>query len=73
MLCVTDHQAAKSIKTSEFMPFVVFIAAPAVEIQRNMHEYARLKGKTDKIRGVSRLQSQDCCCFQNSSVYRRWN
>lgn len=46
-------QAAKSIKTSEFMPYVVFIAAPPVEIQRNMHEYARLKGKTDKIRGVS--------------------
>jgi len=47
------RQAAKAIKTSEYMPFVVFIAAPPVEIQRNMHEYARLKGKTDKIRGVS--------------------
>jgi len=45
-------QAAKSIKTSEYMPYIVFIAAPPVEIQRNMHEYARLKGKTDQIRGV---------------------
>jgi len=41
------------MKTSEFMPYIVFIAAPPVEIQRNMHEYARLKGKTDKMRGVS--------------------
>lgn len=51
-MCVLDisPQAAKSIKTSEFMPYIVFIAAPPVEIQRNMYEYARLKGKSDKIR-----------------------
>jgi hypothetical protein len=45
-------QAAKTIKTSEFMPYVVFIAAPPVELQRNMYEYARLKGKMQKIRTV---------------------
>lgn len=47
------RQAAKSVKTSEFMPYIVFIAAPPVEIQRNMYEFARLKGKMDKIRTVS--------------------
>lgn len=51
-MCILDisPQAAKSIKTSEFMPYIVFIAAAPVEIQRNMYEYARLKGKMDKIR-----------------------
>jgi len=34
------------------MPYVVFIAAPPVELQRNMYEYARLKGKMHKIRTV---------------------
>lgn len=34
------------------MPYVVFIAAPPVEIMRNMHEFARQRGKTDKIRTV---------------------
>ena len=58
MCCIIDRQAAKSIKTSEFMPYVVFIAAPPVEIQRNMHEYARLKGKTEKFRGVSWISIQ---------------
>jgi len=45
-------QAAKAIKTSEFMPFVVFIGAPPVEIMRNMHEYAKQRGKTDKYKTV---------------------
>jgi hypothetical protein len=59
LVCIFDEdnvvlrQAAKSIKTSEFMPYIVFIAAAPVEIQRNMYEYARLKGKMDKIRNVN--------------------
>ena len=46
-------QALKQIKTSEFMPYVVFIAAPPVEIMRNMHENARLQGKIERIKTVS--------------------
>lgn len=51
-MCILDasSQALKGIKTPEFMPYVVFIAAPPVEILRNMHEYARQRGKTDKIK-----------------------
>jgi len=51
-MCVLDinPQALKVIKTSAFMPFVVFIAAAPVEIMRNMHELARQRYKTGKIR-----------------------
>ncbi|ELU18407.1 hypothetical protein CAPTEDRAFT_181775 [Capitella teleta] len=51
-MCILDLNptALKEVKTSEFMPYVVFIAAPPVEIMRNMHEFARQRGKTDKIR-----------------------
>lgn len=45
------------------MPFVVFIAAPPVEIMRNMHEFARQRGKTDKIRTVSTQM-----CMSNARV-----
>jgi guanylate kinase len=58
-MCILDisPQAAKSIKTSEFMPYIVFLAAPPVEIQRNMYEFARLKGKTDKLKGENDFRS----------------
>ena len=46
-------QALKSIKTSEFMPYVVFVAAPPVEILRNMHELALQRGKTNRVKTVS--------------------
>ena len=46
-------QALKAMKMSKFMPFIVFVAAPPVEILRNMHEFARQQGKTDKVRSVS--------------------
>ena len=46
-------QALKSIKTSEFMPYVVFIAAPSIEMMRSQHELARQRGRSDKIRTVS--------------------
>jgi guanylate kinase len=68
-MCILDisPQAAKSIKTSEFMPYIVFIAAAPVEIQRNMYEYARLKGKTDKIKGENDFRAT----FDESSRIER--
>ena len=35
------------------MPYVVFLAAAPVEIMRNMHEQARQKYKTAKMKTVS--------------------
>ncbi|KAI0230188.1 MAGUK p55 subfamily member 6, partial [Lamellibrachia satsuma] len=51
-MCVLDvnPQALKAIKTSEFMPFVVFVSAPPGDMLRNMHEFAFQRGITDKIR-----------------------
>ncbi|XP_064646404.1 protein PALS2-like isoform X2 [Lineus longissimus] len=43
-----NPQAIKSIKTGEFKPYVVFIAAPSVEILRNMYELGRVEGWTTK-------------------------
>lgn len=48
-------QAIKTVKTAEFMPYVVFIASPEVEIQRNMYEWARMQRKTEKFKTVSQL------------------
>ena len=50
--CVIDlnPQALKSIRTQEFLPYVIFVAAPSAEILRNMHEQARLDGTTDRDR-----------------------
>jgi hypothetical protein len=50
-------QALKQIKTSEFMPYVVFIAAPPVEIMRNMHENARIQGKIEHVKTVGHTPS----------------
>ena len=36
------------------MPYVVFIAAPPVDIMRNMHEFARMRGKVETFKSVSR-------------------
>lgn len=51
-MCVLDisPQAIKTVKTPEFMPYVVFIGAPPVEIMRNMYEFARQRGKTDRMK-----------------------
>ena len=46
-------QALKAIRTAEFMPYIVFLASPPVEILRNMHELAWQRGKTDKTKTVS--------------------
>jgi len=45
-MCVIDcnPQCLKLLKTKEFMPFVVFIAAPAIEQLRYMHEWGRSHG-----------------------------
>ena len=53
VLCVF-FQALKLIKTSEFMPYIVFIAAGPVEIMRNMHELARQRGRTERTKTVGR-------------------
>ncbi|XP_019626944.1 PREDICTED: MAGUK p55 subfamily member 6-like isoform X20 [Branchiostoma belcheri] len=49
-MCILDvnPQALKVLKTPEFMPFVVFIAAPSVETLKEMHEQARAEGATNK-------------------------
>ncbi|CAD5115719.1 DgyrCDS4662 [Dimorphilus gyrociliatus] len=51
-MCILDINPAalKGIKSGEFLPFIVFIAAPPVQIMRNMHEFARQRGKTNKIK-----------------------
>jgi len=57
-MCILDLNptALKAMKMSKFMPFIVFIAAPPVEILRNMHEFARQQGKTDQIRSEQDLR-----------------
>ncbi|CAL1276289.1 unnamed protein product [Larinioides sclopetarius] len=42
-MCILDcnPQALKILKTSEFMPYVVFIAAPPIDQLKNMHEFGR--------------------------------
>ncbi|GFY55677.1 MAGUK p55 subfamily member 6 [Trichonephila inaurata madagascariensis] len=42
-MCILDcnPQALKILKTSEFMPYVVFIAAPPIDQLKTMHEFGR--------------------------------
>ncbi|KAJ8290667.1 hypothetical protein GJAV_G00016100 [Gymnothorax javanicus] len=49
--CILDvnPQALKILKTSEFMPYVVFIAAPELEILRAMHKAVVDAGITTKL------------------------
>uniref|UniRef100_A0AAY4A2R3 Membrane palmitoylated protein 2 n=1 Tax=Denticeps clupeoides TaxID=299321 RepID=A0AAY4A2R3_9TELE len=49
--CILDvnPQALKVLKTSEFMPFVVFIAAPELDILRAMHKAVVDAGITTKL------------------------
>uniref|UniRef100_S4RTA9 Membrane palmitoylated protein 2 n=1 Tax=Petromyzon marinus TaxID=7757 RepID=S4RTA9_PETMA len=49
-MCILDvnPQALKLLRTAEFMPYVVFIAAPSVEILRSMHKAALDAGLTAK-------------------------
>ncbi|ESN94010.1 hypothetical protein HELRODRAFT_186050 [Helobdella robusta] len=59
MMCILDisPQALKVIKVAEFMPYVVFLAAPGVEIQRNMYEWARMQRKIDKYKSERDFRS----------------
>ncbi|CAH1788609.1 unnamed protein product [Owenia fusiformis] len=47
-MCIIDcnPQALKTLKTGEFMPYIVFVAAPSVEVMSNMHELAKQQGVT---------------------------
>ncbi|XP_053570126.1 protein PALS2 [Bombina bombina] len=49
--CILDvnPQALKILRTSEFMPYVVFIAAPELEILRGMHKAVVDAGITTKL------------------------
>ena len=76
-----DFQAIKSVKSAEFMPFVVFIAAPSVEILRNMYELGKMEGWTTKTYTVRYLHSsvlnilQDFWIFSNISdfqIFKEW-
>lgn len=46
-------QALKVLKTSEFMPYVVFIAAPELDTLRAMHKAVVDAGITTKLLTVS--------------------
>ncbi|XP_064598047.1 protein PALS2-like [Liolophura sinensis] len=49
-MCVLDVNptSLKVLKTSEFMPFIVFLAAPSVEALRDMYEEGQRRGMTKK-------------------------
>ncbi|XP_032806987.1 protein PALS2-like isoform X2 [Petromyzon marinus] len=49
-MCILDvnPQALKVLRTAEFMPFVVFVAAPTLETLRAMHRAALDAGATSK-------------------------
>lgn len=56
LLCDIDvcpSQALKVLKTAEFMPFVVFIAAPELDTLRAMHKAVIDAGLTTKLLTVS--------------------
>ena len=52
-VCLFGKQALKILKTSEFMPFVVFIAAPEFETLKAMHKAVVDAGITTKQLTVS--------------------
>ncbi|XP_074662551.1 protein PALS2-like isoform X2 [Tubulanus polymorphus] len=49
-ICIVDcnAQSINMLKTAEFMPYIVFVAAPSIEILRNMFELGRAEGVTQK-------------------------
>lgn len=47
--CIFSLQALKVLKTAEFMPFVVFIAAPELDTLRAMHKAVVDAGLTTKL------------------------
>ncbi|CAB1333889.1 unnamed protein product [Coregonus sp. 'balchen'] len=65
--CILDvnPQALKQLKTAEFMPFVVFIAAPELDILRAMHKAVVDAGLTTKLLTLGVLRDScpvPTCC-----------
>ena len=46
-------QCLKILKTKEFMPFVVFVAAPPIEQLRYMNEWGKTHGLANRTGTVS--------------------
>lgn len=48
-------QALKMLhNSSEFMPYVIFIAAPGVEVMKSLYDYSRNMGYSSRTLTVSR-------------------
>ncbi len=58
-------QALKVLKTAEFMPYVVFIAAPEFETLKAMHKAVVDAGLTTKQLTVSLVQLSQGWCPEN--------
>lgn len=54
-LILCSLQALKILRTAEFMPYVVFIAAPELETLRAMHKAVVEAGITTKLLTVRKL------------------
>ena len=54
------------------MPYVVFIAAPPVDIMRNMHEFARMRGKVETFKSVRRATCNQRPPFMLTSHSADW-
>lgn len=57
MTLLPSAQALKLLKTAEFMPFVVFIAAPELDTLRAMHQAVIDAGLTTKLLTVRFLRA----------------
>lgn len=58
------------LKTAEFMPFVVFIAAPELDTLRDMHKAVVDAGLTTKLLTVRKLNIP--ICFKSLVVSHKW-
>ncbi|XP_025093286.1 MAGUK p55 subfamily member 6-like isoform X1 [Pomacea canaliculata] len=60
-MCVLDVNptALKVLKTSEFLPFIVFIAAPSVEALKVMYEEGRRFARGNKDRGGVEMKTEE--------------
>jgi 2-keto-3-deoxy-6-phosphogluconate aldolase len=56
-LQLSSTQALKVLRTSEFMPYVVFIAAPELDTLRAMHKAVVEAGITTKLLTVRSVQA----------------
>jgi len=54
--------------SSEFMPYVIFIAAPGVEVMKSLYDYSRNLGYSTRTLTVSRKsvgKSKKCYTFSH--------